>query len=90
MYKSIVYNKFYIKYCKKGMSESNEIFFFKNIKMFKKKSVFFFNILFENFGLFFIQFHLKKKRIAKYIEIVPKLLTNHQSIMRTLSFLKKY
>jgi hypothetical protein len=90
MYKSIIYNKFSKKYCKNGASENNEKIFFKNIKIFKKKSIFFFSIFFENFALFFIKFYFKKKRIAKYAEIIPKILTNHQQIIKTLGFLKKH
>ena len=48
------------------------------------------NIFFETFSIIFIRVYMKRKRIAKYIEIIPKLLTKNQRIRRTVGFIKKY
>jgi len=90
MYNSKLHNKFCKKYCKKGKLERNEKFFSKNTKILKIKWIFFFNFFFENFILFFIKFYFKRKKIARYAEIIPKILTKHQRIIKTLSFLSKH
>jgi hypothetical protein len=48
------------------------------------------NIFFETFSIIFIRVYMRRKRIAKYIEIIPKLLTKNQRIRRTVGFIKKY
>lgn len=90
MYNSKIYKTFSLKYCKGGFKEKNEIFFKKNFSNFKLTYIYLFNLIFENFSLFFIKIYLKKKRIAKFAEIIPKLLTKLQRFKKTLIFLKKY
>jgi hypothetical protein len=91
MYNCKIFAKFHFKYCLAGYQERNEKVLFKKIKIFKLKNyTYLLNLYFENFALFFIRIHIKRKRIAKYAEIIPRLLRKRQRIIKTISFLKKY
>jgi len=90
VYSSILFNKFHLKYCCAGMQENNEKYFFNQIRLLKVRGIFFFNVVFEAIALFFIKVFLKRKRIAKYANIIPLLLTKRRRIGKTLGFLKKH
>jgi len=72
------------------MQENNEKYFFNQIRLLKVRGIFFFNVVFEAIALFFIKVFLKRKRIAKYANIIPLLLTKRRRIGKTLGFLKKH
>jgi hypothetical protein len=91
VFKSKLFLKFHLKYCVAGNQERNERIFMKKNKNFKLKNyISLLTLYFENFALFFISIYFKKKRIAKYAEIIPKLLFKKQRVVKTISFLKKY
>lgn len=90
MYNSRLYQRFFNKYCKQGLQERNEKIFSIKIMNFKHKWLFYFNFIFTNINLFFIKIFLRRKRIAKYAEIIPKILTKKQRIIKTIGFLKKH
>jgi hypothetical protein len=89
MTKSLLYSKYLIKYCKHGRLEKFEKYAWKKIVTHKKKAIFTENNFFFIFFLFKLNVYYKKKKIAKFLELIPRALHFKQIIQKTLIELKK-
>jgi hypothetical protein len=89
MTKSLLYSKYLIKYCKHGRLEKFEKYAWRKITNYKKQSILVENNFFFIFFLFKLNIYYKKKKIAKFLELIPKALHFKQIIQKTLIELKK-
>jgi hypothetical protein len=82
-----LFNKYIKKNIKQGKVELNNNLLLK--KNYKIKKIFFNNFINEIFFLFLINVYIKKKKIGKFLEFIPKLLLFKQRLNRTLIEIKK-
>jgi len=90
MYKSELYKMYNLHYCSEGLQESNEKNFFRHIRNLKSKRLYYLNSIFENISIFFIKFFYRRKRVARYAEIIPVILNKRRRIKKTINFLVKH